>query len=409
MTSCQARRTSGIARKTLCLLSLFSLLPNLIHADESNAGTNGVAVANLVDAQQVQSALTAQWAGYQSEIVSAEIEYTSLHFQIKSQIFTPEQFQAALAKIDFLRTDDADRALLARQLMQTFCPERLEAKESVSSEGVKSQAVAATSPLSPQRRKLLLQGRERRCTTPQMEHVLTEDLHLLAAPSNSDVKAFRRGNCPYWFEGLEWFRTVPHEVLFKSCQLNRVAATQAALPHSSGDLWRLDYVEKPETHGSRVFLDVGDGLPRRWELVSPQSGNMVRLELYHDYVTFPGNVLCPTVRVEADFKQNKATSVQLTVIEQAKFNQPLSADAFRLTAAKGWGWFDWQEPDHHSGVWPQAVADVAAFFRNRTRSVALTQEASTGSSPVRSWRSLLLLLNGGVLVVVGIVLWRRSP
>lgn len=329
--------------------------------------------------------LKAVWTGYESEVTTAEIDYDSLLFSCDQRVVSPQEFRDELQQLDLASVPD-----LALTVVKQFCPERLEGTP---------QEVQARLKAVVDRRRFLLQGNQRRCVSHVAEHVLTDDLHLMVEESNRNIKAFRRGKCPYWFETLPWFRTIPNDTLLGP----------ASQMYDGPGALHLYYTDAPVASGSWVALDRHDGLPRYWELRSPQTGQLRRMEFYRDYTTYPGDVLFPAVRVEANVREDRITTVQMSVIRSARFNISLEDSAFRLAGPAGWVWFDWQTEDRQSGRWKKPVDDVAAFFKARSASPPGTDRLkSSGALPV-GWKSLLLILNGTLLIVVGVALWRRSP
>ena len=400
-----------ICLTSFCLTSFCLAAQNSVQSRPQNAAQNTPQSTAQNDApasadealtptetEQRRADLRSHWAGYQSEVVSADIRYQAVGFSINTVQKTLEEILAELEQVPMTSPDR-----LAEDLMQRYCPERLPAAGSTGTQTLRSSA-----------RRLQFQDRNRRCTTPSFEHVLTDDLHLLADKDNTGITAWRRGMCPIWFESPEWFRVIPNDDLLNAVQhMARSPAPRSESGTASNTWLRLDHFNSAETardggFPSRLYLDPADRLPRRWELVSAQSGTVRRVELYRNYADFPGNVRYARERIEIDFRQGFASAMQVTVIEQARFNLAVPAETFRLQAAEKWRWFDHQEEDQESGVWPQPIEDVATFFRQRQRGTMAETSSPTPPRLSGSWRSLLLLLNGGILIIAGVTFWRRS-
>ncbi len=345
--------------------------------------------ATASERDELTASLKSLWSGYQSEIATAEIEFTSFTFSLQDRSFSLPDFEEAIRDESY-----EDREGLARRLAEKFFSEKL-----TGSPGAIEQQLAAM----VDRRRFLQRGRERRLLGQPLEHVMTGDLHLLADAENEEVRAFRRGACPYWCQTLDWFRTVPRPEM--------LSPATAFMPQEGG-LLRVDFEGRQEAPATWMAIDPSDGLPRRWELISPGSGELTRLELYRDYVLYPGGVLLPRVRLQAHVKDRMVRHVMLTVIDNARFNASVDDAAFRLSAPARWAWLDYRGNETEGGKWPAKVDDVAVFFQGRKEPEAQARGAGATRGNSRqsaaSWRSALLILNGLALAALGAVLWKRS-
>ena len=366
-----------------------SALPAVKTLEATAQGREGSQTQAGIEKQKVRADLDAIWAGYQSEIVSAEIDYLFLTWTQKSPKLSVDDFFRELEGVSLV----ADETLTQR-LVEKFCPESLGGTEEQNLKTLKAIGDWRT---------YRQQGGERRCLSEVFEHVVSDDLHLLVDHPNRGVRAYRRGDCKYFYETMDWFRFLPNDALLADSTISLVEP----------DLYRLEFygpapAGATKTAASWMLLGRDDGLPRELQMVSPLKGEVLRMERFQDLTLYPGEVLCPAVRVKIHVAQGSVTTVRMTVIQRAQFNQPLEEDAFVLSTPANWSWFDWQLERHAGGQWKQPVTDAARFFRERTVAIAPAEGGVSGSGPVRSWRSLLLVLNGVILVVIGIALWRRS-
>ncbi|WP_437227981.1 hypothetical protein SH661x_000654 [Planctomicrobium sp. SH661] len=338
------------------------------------------------EAIQAIEDLKAVWAGLESEVATGEIRYLTLNFTLKDRQLTCDQFLAELQQTAL--TADAT---LTRTLVEKFCPEKLT--------GTVEQQTATLDAVGDWR-TLRIQGEDRRCLSQVFEHVVKDDLHLLVDHPNRNVTAHRRGSCRYWSETLGWFRTIPPAALL----------SDATIRKENRDLYRLAYfgpssTDNPDRHESWMTLDPNDGLPREWRMHSPETGELLRAEVYQDFTMYPGDVLCPAVHIKLNADQNLVTNVRMTVIEQARFNMPFEPNDFVLSTPAKWSWFDLRTDPATGGHWTEPTDDVADFFKSRSANPVPQRREVTSSE---LWRSPLMMLNGVILIVVGVTLWRRS-
>jgi hypothetical protein len=356
-------------------------------AAASQQGLSSHPRTGTLDGEQLQATkdrLRAFWEEYDSQVTTARIEFVFLMFSLKSRSLTAEQFTKELFDLNLVADEN-----LSRRLVEQFCPEKLQGPPEKARENLAAVHEVRT---------FTLRGGDRRCSSAHQEHILGPDLHLLIEPKNRAVKAYRRGACPYWTPSLTWFRAIPPVAILDA---------NSSIIHD-GDCFHLveDGLQGLDRTG--LTVDAADGLPRRWELVSAGSGRLVKLELYRDYAVYPGEVLLPAVRVEVNLQEEIVRTVLMTVVREARFNLNLDDSEFRLAVPAGWKWFDSRQEKLEGGTWKKPVADAAAFFTARSAGppVVASQEAS--ASATVSWRSVLLILNGSLLVIVGIALWKRS-
>ena len=328
--------------------------------------------------------LHAVWAGSRDEVSTARVQYLSLIFHCQEQSLSLEDFEDRLSGLELVGNPD-----VVREVLTAYRPDLITLPEEEYQRWVAGIAEEQT---------YLYRGSQERSLSKRIAHILDHDLHLVIDSPNHTVNAYLPGQCPLLMRGLNWFRIVPLEEMLKPSSTMR--QTEAGI--------EIEDVDPQGGAASLLLVSPDDGLPRRWALRTMPSRTVTCLHLFRDYLTAPGNVLVPGVRVQVNFSQEMVGLVQMTIIQDSQFNLDVPDDDFRLAVDEKWSWFDLRTNHKEGRRFQEPVDDAAAYFRERSR-VNLAGVTAPGSVAFfDGWRAGALLLNGLILIGVGAYLWRRS-
>lgn len=377
-----SRRSGLLVILATCCCGLACLSTTTIAAENATAVNLGNPAAPAAVA-----GVSARWKGYGSDIQTAEIEYLSLFVVCQDLPLRPERALEMLREVDW-STISSDEEVV-QELLWRFRPDMMHLRD--------DDEMLDWVQRMGQRKTLLWRGDDRRYVTASQEHVVHRDVHLLVDRLNEDVQAYRHGGCPIWYDNLTWWRAVP------DADLPTVATV---LSPSTGKL-DFYYLNVPGEKASLASLNAQHGLPEFWRHYDVAHDKLRRLDLFNDYTTFPGDVLFPAVRAEINVQEGRVRNIQLNLVRDARFNIDLPDERFQLQVPEGWAWFDWRQSEKEAGTWESGMNDAAKFFRNRVPA----PKPAPASAPAESgfnWRSLMFLVNGLLLVTIGLYLWRRS-
>ena len=209
---------------------------------------------------------------------------------------------------------------------------------------------------------------------------------------NRQIAIWRPGSTNLFRRTLPTFRYVPTEVLPGLRLLDRKGEnlllgrdqSQLTVVETNGFVRRL--VAK---HGASVSFEV----------------------LQLEPVTYSTGVVFPTVRIDTQYTNDHLTMLEILVIEQARFNEPLDRATFALAAGKGIGVFDHRgetaRPRFASIKKP--VTNVVEYINSRTN-ISVAEPAGPPPIEVRSrgapWR-IIFAVTVGVLVGAGAMFFLR--
>lgn len=326
------------------------------------------------------------WKASRSEISTAEIEYLNLGITCQGLPLGERRALEIINEIDWHSDDDA---AIVEALVWKLRPDWLLQRDDEMLDLWMSNLA--------KRKTLLLRGQDHRFISPTHEHVVARDLHLVADHANEHVRAYRHGACPIWHDNLEWWRLIPDRDVptFSKGFLS---------PQGTLDLY---YHAEPGPQASCISLNPEFGLPVQWRHFDTVHRKLRRIDLLRDYAQFAGEVPFPTLRVEINFQNERVSNLQINLVRSAKFNLDLPDERFALPLSRGWKWFDARQATETVGMLESDTANIAQFFR--TQASPPPAPATQDYRPRRwNWRSVLLVVNGVLLLSIGIHLWRRT-
>lgn len=240
-----------------------------------------------------------------------------------------------------------------------------------------------------EKRTLISDGFRERSTGEDDEHVVARGLHLMQSRSNNEITCYEQGQCDYHYHQLDWFLAVPPEKVLQDV----VSIEEGELTHTLR--WK---------SGGWMNVDAESQLPIDEEIVSA-SGEILKKTFYRERSVYPGDVLIPAIRIEISFRESLARHVMVTVVEDARFNVDISESEFVLPAAANSTLADLRNNKRRGRRTKHDIEDSAEYFlAGALGSNAVVPAASRSFN----WKAFFLILNGVVLIVLGVILWRRT-
>ncbi len=134
-----------------------------------------------------------------------------------------------------------------------------------------------------------------------------------------------------------------------------------------------------------------------------------RLTYYRLPTVYPGEVTAPAIRLQVDIRDGIAHNAKVTAIVDAEFNLDIPRSAFVVPVPKGAVMVDERSDERHARRLKHDIDDAAEyFFANGVPQTDQVASSSGQSQKKFDWKAFFLIANGISLIVLGVVLWRRS-
>lgn len=154
--------------------------------------------------------------------------------------------------------------------------------------------------------------------------------------------------------------------------------------------------------GSRLVFDEASGILLRGEY--RWRGALQTLKLTKDVLQLPGQVVIPRFAATARFQDDKLTELDMTAIETIRVNQEIPQERFIMAGAAGETLIDQRGDQARAERLQTPVDNVLTYFDQQPRDTFQPEPLASAAG----WRSGLLYVNGLVLLLVGVMLWRRG-
>lgn len=312
------------------------------------------------------------WETQRSEIVSAAITYRVFN---DSDIFAPlsaDQAETLFGAYDLADRPDDLKVMVNRLLANP--PFRTEQPWAIHD--------------------FLYEGSRTRHEGESTVDVFDAEARIEVDRGNEVVKLQRPGVSPTYPLSLDDFRIIPSErVTAKAIRLRRRESGRLVLGvllDSEG--WDAD------VDPIVLEVDAGTGLVQR-EVVYRQDGQVYRQRIQYGFRTYPGDIVFPTVVLEARYWNRSLGGLKVSIVEEARFNEPLQADAFAVAVTGGTAIFDERGDERRVFHAPSATHDVKEL---------VDRMGTIRASGRHGFRAAALVIGGVLLVIVAVVLWRRS-
>ncbi|QDT35029.1 hypothetical protein [Thalassoglobus polymorphus] len=330
---------------------------------------------------ELLDSVSVSWDEHRSRSATAKIHFFSAFIDCKEQKFSVEDVHRLVAEFEF----SADEEFM-QEFVSTFHPEVIERHR---------QHDQSTGPWDLWDDVVLLDdGINRRSIGRRNEHIVARGLHLMYSKHLSQqITAFEEGRCMVYFYDRDWFLGIPPAQVLEQVEHAHSEAGSLKLSGKKSGDWVLD----AETH-----------LPISQTSMDDQS-KYGRLTYYKLPTIFPGDVTAPAMRVEVDFRDGIAQKAELTAIVDAEFNLDIPKTAFVVPAKEGAAMVDQRSEERHARALKHDIEDAAEYFlANGIARKAVAATPISGSERKFDWKAFFLIANGISLIVLGVVLWRRS-
>ncbi len=186
-------------------------------------------------------------------------------------------------------------------------------------------------------------------------------------------------------------------------------------PLAVADTWRI--IEHPEADyfemrppgvddGTYAIIDTATNVPLLWRMVD--NGVVVGDLIARNVVTLPSGIPFPFLSARATYYKGQLTQLHLQIIKTVELNHPLEDAVFKVQAIPGDMLIDQRGELVRPVKVDQPIDDVVAFLDAQGSSFDATAAPASATGRVSSPLQVILFLNGLVLLVVGVFLWRRS-
>lgn len=251
---------------------------------------------------------------------------------------------------------------------------------------------------------LLEQGGRMRHDAGPVIYVHLSDLSLTVTPSNKQIYVYDPGRTPTTPESLS---------IFRSPMKSRAEGHLPTRIKREGQVVHLESnIPSSPQRGAvtiRSTIDWATGVP----LMRSHSidSKLQQETIYSGLTTFSGGVTLPRFSTIIRYEQDRISTIDLAILLDAAFNEPLSEQVFQQGKPEKWKVFDYRGdlPGQEIRTQSEAVADVRTVIPDaihQTQSVSTTQlrPTATMSIPMRA----VLILNGTALITLGVWMWRHA-
>ncbi len=319
------------------------------------------------------------WENMRSEIISSEARF-QVYYQVKPQSsLSQSQIHEKLERYQF--ADDPEQAVLFLR-------------------DITGQDVTFVPPVQHMRE----QGEWLRHDAGPVSYVNVTDFSFIVEPGNKQIHVYDPGRTPTTAESLSIFRTP---------MKSRAAGHFPTKAERDGQVVHLETVTPPShrrgTVTSKSTVDWATGVPL--SRLHSLDTRLLQETVYSGLTTFSGGVSLPRYSTTIRYEQDRVSSIDLAILKEATFNEPIPEQAFLLSKPANWKVLDYRgdSPGREIPTQAEAEVDVRTLIPetiNLLPSVSATQfqQITPMSFPMRA----VLVLNGAALIALGIWIWKHA-
>ena len=327
---------------------------------------------NAIERQEAIEQLTAGWEARRSEIATAEIRYRQVRFSIEEPTLTPEQVREIVERINVGEHPEQLREL-TRELKRS--PWTIEPPWAVS--------------------RMVYDGLRTRYEQGVHRQVRSAELDMIYDGDNEQVSVFPRGKSGRRYAYLKEFRWVPTDRMdLDLFEMSRPAPNRIGIHLRTG--------------ADRGLLDAESGLRLHMQSFHPESTEPSMEYWEQGTVQYPGGVLFPSGSVEAQYREGLLSSFWIRLIDEANFNIDLSEAEFQLACQEGDVVLDYRSGEKSVYRLPASTTDLERDLAPPPPPALPAPLTTEAERPVASTYRWFIGINGVLLILVALFLWRRS-
>ena len=363
----------------ICMGGPLALASDTENKPSDNPASHELTANMSPDVAAVMEHLEPLWESMRSDIVSSDAKL-QVYYQIQPQkALTPAQIHEKLKQYPF--ADDSK--YVAEFLLDVAGPD-----------------VTWTAPVQ----HLLEQGEWMRHDAGPLTYVHLSDLSLIVSSGNKQIHVYDPGRTPTSPESLS---------IFRSPMKSRADGHLPTRAERDGQVAHLESNIPPSPRRgavtTRSTVDWATGVP----LMRSHSfdSKLQQETIYSGLTTFSGGVTLPRFSTIIRYEQDRVSTIDLAILEDAAFNEPIPEQAFQQGKPENWKVFDYRGdlPGQEIRTQAEAVADVRTLIPetiHQIQSVSTTQLRPT--SPMSMPMRAVLILNGTALIALGVWMWKHS-
>ena len=357
-----------------------------LHADGSQVAGSGTSEITSDAPGGSSSDVTASmehleplWESMRSDVISTEAKFRIFFNVIPAKSLSSTDFQEILARSNLSQDHSQVLPFL--------------------------QEVAGADPVPvPPDRHILEQGSNRRYDMNPMSYLHEDGLSVIVDGGNKQIRLFDPGRTPSDGPNLGVFRIPP---------TSRASGYLPGRAERDGNSVRLTSETTPDGLPGKLTtvntIDWATGIPIR--RVNSINDAPIQDVQYFGLTTFAGGITFPRCALTVRYAADRVGSIDLAVLDEARFNEPIAAAAFIVAKPENWELLDFrnQAEGLPIPVPPEEVTDVRSLIPSTLNGFALVAaQSERNDAPQSLTKRVLLILNGLGLNVLGRWLWKRA-
>lgn len=345
----------------------------------ANSPSRSITPSASPEVDAVMEHLEPLWDSFRTDIVSSDAKF-QIYYQIKPQSsLSQAQIHEQLDRYQFAGNIEQVTAFLTE---------------------VAGPRATFVAPIQ----HLLEQGEWTRHNAGPVSYIHLSDFSFIVEPDNKQIHVYDPGLTPTTPESL---------LIFRAPMKSREEGHLPTRVERDGQLVHLESIAPPNPRRGAVTtkstIDWATGVPlmRSHSLDS----KLIQDTVYSGLTTFSGGVTLPRYSTTIRYELDRVSSIELAVLTEATFNEPIPEQAFVQNKPENWKILDFRgdSPGREIHTPSEAVADVRTLIpetTHRPQSVSVTQQQQ--SAPMSIPMRAVLILNGTAFIALGIWMWKHT-